>query len=107
MDTVTRKCDECGSYFEVDEGIALAMDAFAEQAGDPYVCSSCLPSDPYDDLDDLDGTHQSWLCEHCGDPAYDCGCEDDDEIPAELEDAFDARAERFPNGADPLTERKE
>ena len=33
--------------------------------------------------DDTDGTHKSWLCGTCGDPAYDCGCDEDDALPPE------------------------
>ena len=31
----------------------------------------------YAHLDDTDGNYKSWLCENCGDPLYDCGCDDD------------------------------
>ena len=88
-------CDGCEDYFN-DESEAQAQD---NPFSDDY--------QPPDDADDTDANYKSWLCETCGDPAYDCGCADDaDGIASELEDAFDARADRFPNGRDPLTENR-
>ena len=90
-----------------------------------------MNTDEYQDyLDDTDGNYASWLCETCGDPAYDCDCEDDslvledvtdnepcchgiligacgcDDEPVDLEDEMDRLAERFPNGIDIMVPRE-
>ena len=47
-------------------------------------------------LDDTDGDFASWLCETCGDPAYDCGCEEarlDGEGVVDIEDEIDRKVE--------------
>ena len=47
--------------------------------------------------DDLNGTHQSWLCGNCGEVAYDCGCDGD--APSEdIEDEIDRKAELMEHG---------
>ena len=51
--------------------------------------------------DDTDGNYASWLCETCGDPAYDCGCDDwdaecarlDGEGVVDIEDEIDRKVE--------------
>ena len=68
-------CDGCEDEYYQEESLL-------DDAWDAY----------YADADDLDGTHQSWLCANCGDPAYDCGCDED--APSEdIEDEIDRKAE--------------
>ena len=43
--------------------------------------------------DDTDGDYASWLCRTCGDPAYDCGCDESDVIQ-DIEDEIDRKADR-------------
>ena len=55
--------------------------------------------DEYDDLDaedDTDGDYKSWLCGNCGDPVYDCGCDDDQAL--DLEDEIDRKADLMKHG---------
>ena len=46
--------------------------------------------------DDTDGNHVSWLCDTCGDPAYDCGCDDDQIL--DLEDEIDRKVDLMEYG---------
>lgn len=50
----------------------------------------------YEYLDDTDGNHKSWLCGNCGDPAYDCGCDDDQIL--DIEDEIDRKADLMKHG---------
>ena len=71
-------CDGCEDYYRDEAELAAAW------------------QEHYEHLDDTDGTHKSWLCGNCGDPAYDCGC-DGDEI-LDIEDEIDRKAELIKNG---------
>ena len=58
-----------GDITEVDLGEVLC-----DGCEDFYEDEAAL--DEAEHLDDTDGNFQSWLCETCGDPAYDCDCDD-------------------------------
>ena len=47
--------------------------------------------------DDTDGDSASWLCASCGDPAYDCGCDESDVI-LDIEDEIDRKVELMKHG---------
>ena len=52
--------------------------------------------DEAEHLDDTDGNYASWLCENCGDPAYECVCEEaqlDGEGVVDIEDEIDRKVE--------------
>ena len=66
-------CDGCEDFYRDETAFALA-----------------------EHEDDTDGTHKSWLCGICGDPAYDCGC--DDEPCEDIEDEIDRKADLMKNG---------
>ena len=55
----------------------------------------CMEEDPADE-DDTDSDSASWLCENCGDPAYDCLCDEarlDGEGVVDIEDEIDRKVE--------------
>ena len=82
-----------GDITEVDLGEVLCdgcEDFYREEAA-----LAELELEEADDLDDLDGNYASWLCATCGDPAYDCGC-DDDEI-LDIEEEIDRKVELMEN----------
>ena len=58
-----------GELTEVDLGEVLC-----DGCEDFYRQETALAEAEYED--DTDGNYVSWLCEHCGNPAYDCGCDD-------------------------------
>lgn len=70
-------CDGCEDEYNQEE-------AALDEAWDDY----------YAWLDDTDGNHKSWLCETCGDPSYDCGCD----AVVEIDDEIDRKAELMEEG---------
>ena len=67
-------CDGCEDFYREEAALDEAWQAYHEH------------------FDDTDGNYVSWLCENCGDPAYDCGCDGD------VEDEIDRKADLMAHG---------
>ena len=105
-----RICHECQSVFPIYSWVPHGNVCYSEEVGSVFFeCDDCrFPEEEhYNDLDAIldedayldgtSGTHASWLCATCGDPAYDCGCED--AICTEfIDDEIDRKAELMKHG---------
>lgn len=107
--TPERVCHECLSVFPIYSWVPHGNVCYSEEVGSVFFeCDDCRfpeeeayedPWDEWDDddfFDDTSGTHASWLCASCGDPAYDCGC--GDPMPSDAEDEIDRKADLMKHG---------
>ena len=75
---------------------------------DEVLCDGCedfyadeAALDEAEHEDDTDGNYVSWLCATCGDPAYDCVCDEarlDGESVVDIEDEIDRKVELMEHG---------
>lgn len=87
-----RICQECQYPFELTAENPYNHVCYDAGTGAVYfICDGCAFFDMEDNgLDGTDGDTASWLCTHCGDPSYDCGCDEDQIL--DLEDEIDRMA---------------